>query len=64
MPELLESGYPKEPFAALAAPNPVMGRRNLPLQGMPPSISCPLKKLRRSAATFPDVCQRVPRHSA
>lgn len=41
MPELLESGYPKEPLAALAAPNPPLGWFNLSLQSMPTSISCP-----------------------
>jgi hypothetical protein len=44
MPELLESGYPKEPLAALAAPNPPLGWFNLSLQSMPTSISCPRKQ--------------------
>ena len=55
MPELLESGYPKEPLAALAAPNPPLGWFNLSLQSMPTSISCPRKQTYgHNAITFPD----------
>ena len=53
MPELLESGYPKEPLAALVAPDPVMGRRYLPLQGMSPSVSCPVQKSRAKRHRLP-----------
>lgn len=63
MPELLESGYPKEPLAALAAPNPPLGWFNLSLQSMPTSISCPRKQTYgQNAITFPDPSRPFPQH--